>query len=202
MRVLPSEVPAVPMDVFLIQLQNKYILTPIKSGLMIIDQHVAHERILYEKAMRSFEETVPLSQQLLFPKTVQLDPGMFVTFKEMAWSLTRIGFEIKSFGKNTVVIEGVPQEVKTGAEEETLTEIIKEYIENQRLNTVSDEKDNIAKSFACKSAIKAGDKLSEREMRLLIDELFATSMPYVCPHGRPIVVKISIDEFDKRFGRT
>ncbi|MDP1993833.1 MAG: DNA mismatch repair protein MutL, partial [Ignavibacteria bacterium] len=65
-----------------------------------------------------------------------------------------------------------------------------------------DAKDNIAKSYSCRTAIKAGDKLSEKEMRLLIDQLFATSMPYVCPHGRPIVVKISLEEFDRRFGRT
>jgi DNA mismatch repair protein MutL len=65
-----------------------------------------------------------------------------------------------------------------------------------------EEKDNIAKSYSCKTAIKAGDQLEEKEMRLLIDKLFATSMPYVCPHGRPIVIKITLDEFDRRFGRT
>ncbi|NOX66789.1 MAG: DNA mismatch repair protein MutL, partial [Chlorobi bacterium] len=65
-----------------------------------------------------------------------------------------------------------------------------------------EQKDNVAKSFSCKAAIKAGDKLTEQEMRVLVDELFATSMPYVCPHGRPIIIKIPLDEFDKRFGRT
>lgn len=201
-QVVHSEIPPVEYDTFLIQLQNKYILTPIKSGLMIIDQHVAHERILYEKAMRSFDSLFPLSQQLLFPKTIELDPGMYLTVKELSQFLLRIGFEIKFFGRNTVVIEGVPQEIKPGEEENNLRGIIEEYIDNQKVRKISDEKDNLAKSYACKSAIKAGDKLSEKEMRMLIDELFATSMPYVCPHGRPVVVKISIEEFDKRFGRT
>ena len=70
------------------------------------------------------------------------------------------------------------------------------------MRKILDDKDNIAKSFSCRSAIKSGNKLTDKEMRLLIDSLFATSMPYVCPHGRPVVLKISMDEFDKRFGRT
>ena len=82
-----------------------------------------------------------------------------------------------------------------------LVEILEEYVANQREKKL-EEKDNIAKSYSCKAAIKAGEILEEKEMRLLIDKLFATSMPYVCPHGRPIVIKINLDEFDRRFGRT
>jgi len=82
-----------------------------------------------------------------------------------------------------------------------LFEIIEEYLNNQKEKKL-EGKDNLAKSYSCHTAIKAGDKLSEKEMRLLIDQLFATTMPYVCPHGRPIVVKISLNEFDRRFGRT
>ncbi len=189
-------------DAFLVQLQNRYILTPIKSGLMIIDQHVAHERILYEKALNLFESNIPLSQQLLFPKTVQVNPGVYLTLKELLPYLTKLGFELKFFSKNSVVIEGVPQELTSGEEEKILMEIVDEYIYNQKVRKILDDKDNIAKSFSCRSAIKSGNKLTEKEMRLLIDSLFATSMPYVCPHGRPVVLKISVDEFDKRFGRT
>ncbi len=186
---------------FIIQLHNKYILSQIKTGLMIIDQHVAHERILYEKALKRFEANMPFSQQLLFPKTVELDPGSFAILREIYQYLIKLGFEIKFFSKNTVVIEGVPDDIRRGSEEEILKEIIREYSVNQREKKLA-ETENIAKSYSCKTAIKAGDYLSEREMRLLIDQLFATSMPYVCPHGRPIVVKISLDEFDRRFGRT
>ncbi|MGB8321263.1 MAG: DNA mismatch repair endonuclease MutL [Ignavibacteriaceae bacterium] len=186
---------------FIIQLHNKYILSQIKTGLMIIDQHVAHERILYEKALKRFEANLPFSQQLLFPKTMELDPGTFEIIKEINPYLIKLGFEIKFFSKNTIVIEGVPDDVKSGSEEKILIELIEEYSSNQREKKL-EERDNIAKSYSCKTAIKAGDKLSDKEMRLLIDQLFATSMPYVCPHGRPIVVKISLDEFDRRFGRT
>ena len=186
---------------FIIQLHNKYILSQIKSGLMIIDQHVAHERVLYEKALKRFDANLPFSQQLLFPKTVELDPGRFALVREINPYLTKLGFEIKFFSKNTIIIEGVPEDVKKGSEEVILMELLEEFAENQREKKL-EEKDNLAKSYSCKTAIKAGDYLSEKEMRLLIDQLFATSMPYVCPHGRPIVVKISLEEFDRRFGRT
>ncbi|MCZ6703210.1 MAG: DNA mismatch repair protein MutL, partial [Ignavibacteria bacterium] len=90
---------------------------------------------------------------------------------------------------------------KKGSEERILMDTIEEYSINLREKKL-EEKDNLAKSYSCHTAIKAGDKLNDREMRLLIDQLFATSMPYACPHGRPIVVKISLNEFDRRFGRT
>lgn len=186
---------------FIIQLHNKYILSQIKSGLMIIDQHVAHERILYEKALRRFDADMPFSQQLLFPRRLELDPGTYGLVKELNSYLVKIGFAIKFSAKNSIVIEGVPEDIKQGSEEKVLLEIIDEYVVNQTEKKLED-RDNIAKSYSCKTAIKAGDKLTEAEMRLLIDQLFATSMPYVCPHGRPVLVKISLDEFDRRFGRT
>ena len=183
------------------QLHNKYILSQIKSGLMIIDQHVAHERILYEKALKRFEANLPFSQQLLFSRSLDLDPAAFSLIKKLGPYLTKLGFELKFSSKNKVTIGGVPDDIKAGSEEKVLLEILDEYVINEREKHL-ETRDNIAKSYSCKTAIKAGDKLSENEMRLLIDQLFATSMPYVCPHGRPIVVKISISEFDRRFGRT
>lgn len=186
---------------FLIQLHNKYILSQIKSGLMIIDQHVAHERILYEKALSRLETNLPFSQQLLFPIKIQFDPASFEILKELNEMISKLGFKLKYFPKSYVQIDGVPDDIKSGSEEKLLREFISEYITNQKERTL-EEKDNVAKSYSCKAAIKAGDKLSEKEMRLLIDQLFATSMPYVCPHGRPVVIKISMEEFDKRFGRT
>lgn len=186
---------------FIIQLHNKYILSQIKSGLMIIDQHVAHERILYEKALKSFSADLPFSQQLLFSQSMQIDPGDYAILKELHGHLTKLGFDIKFFSKNTLVIDGVPPDVKMGTEEKILLEIIDEYRKNQREKHL-ESRDNLAKSFSCKTAIKSGDKLTEKEMRLLVDQLFATSMPYVCPHGRPVIIKIPLEEFDRRFGRT
>ncbi len=186
---------------FIIQLHNKYILSQIKSGLMIIDQHVAHERILYEKALTRLSTDIPFSQQLLFPITIQFDPASYEILKEIYPYLQRLGFQLKFSQRYYITIEGVPDDIKNGSEERILKEILEEY-QNNQLEKKLEEKDNIAKSYSCKTAIKAGDKLSDSEMRLLIDQLFATSMPYVCPHGRPIVIKITLEEFDRRFGRT
>jgi DNA mismatch repair protein MutL len=186
---------------FLIQLHNKYILSQIKSGLMIIDQHVAHERILYEKVLSRLDANMPFTQQLLFPIKIQFDVASYEILKELDLMVTKIGFKLKFLPKSYILIEGVPDDIKNGSEEKILREFISEYVNNQTEKQL-EEKDNIAKSYSCKAAIKAGDKLSEKEMRLLIDQLFATSMPYVCPHGRPVVIKISLEEFDRRFGRT
>lgn len=186
---------------FLIQLHNKYILSQIKSGLMIIDQHVAHERILYEKVLSRLDANMPFTQQLLFPIKIQFDIACYEILKELELMTTKLGFKLKYLPKSYVMIEGVPDDIKNGSEEKILREFISEFVNNQTEKQL-EEKDNIAKSYSCKAAIKAGDKLSEKEMRLLIDQLFATSMPYVCPHGRPIVIKISLEEFDRRFGRT
>ncbi|MBM4174710.1 MAG: DNA mismatch repair endonuclease MutL [Ignavibacteria bacterium] len=183
------------------QLHNKYILTPIKNGLMLIDQHVAHERVLYEKALESIESNLPFSQQLLFPQTIELARPDFELVTELKDLLQRIGFEIKEFGKSAIIIQGIPHDIKSGKEKEILLEILELYREYERAG-LTNEKDKIAKSFACKSAIKAGEILSEKEMLSLIDNLFLTKVPYVCPHGRPVFIKLSIDELDRRFGRT
>lgn len=183
------------------QVQNKYILSQIRTGLLIVDQHVAHERILYEKALANFENSLPTTQQLLFPQTVQLSASDYSLAKELVPHLEKLGFDLKAFGKNTVVIEGIPADVRAGSESQILQDVLDEYRNNEHAQQI-DARDNLAKSFACKAAVKAGDRLTTTEMLILIDQLFATHMPYVCPHGRPIVVKISVDELDRRFGRT
>jgi DNA mismatch repair protein MutL len=183
------------------QVQNKYILSQIRTGLLIVDQHVAHERILYEKAIANFDNNLPTTQQLLFPQTIQLSASDYTLAKDLIPHLEKLGFDLKLFGKNTVVIEGIPADVRIGSETQILQDVLDEYRNNEHTELM-DARDNLAKSFACKAAIKAGDRLNTTEMLVLIDQLFATQMPYVCPHGRPIVVKISVDELDRRFGRT
>ena len=182
------------------QLHNRYILSQIRNGLMIVDQHVAHERILYERALERLDRGLRTSQQLLFPCTVELAPGDAALFEELMPYFDQLGFDVKPFGKNTVLIEGVPQDVKPGHEQSILHEMMEQYKEYQQ-HASTDVRDNMAKAYSCKSAIKAGDPLTEQEMRSLIDQLFATHMPYVCPHGRPVVLRISTEELDRRFGR-
>jgi DNA mismatch repair protein MutL len=183
------------------QVHDKYIVSQIKTGLMIVDQHVAHERILYERALENFGNALPSSQQLLFPQTIALSPSDFALVTELMPNLERLGFDMKPFGRNTVVIEGIPADVRVGSEEKILQDLLDEFRNNEH-ETKMEVRDNLAKSFACKAAIKAGDRLNVAEMISLIDQLFATTMPYVCPHGRPVVLKIAIEELDRRFGRT
>ncbi len=183
------------------QLHNKYILSQVKNGLLVVDQHVAHERILYERTLQRFENAIYSSQQLLFPETIQLTPGEYSLMQELLPHFELLGFGIRIFGKNTVIIDAVPPDVKVGSESTILGELLAVYQEYQQHSPL-EVRDNVAKSYSCKAAIKAGDSLTEQEMRNLIDQLFATRMPYVCPHGRPIVLKIPLDELDRRFGRT
>jgi DNA mismatch repair protein MutL len=182
------------------QLHNKYILTPIENGLMIVDQHVAHERILYERALRRFETDVPASQQVLFPQTIELPVGDYALVNELLPYFEELGFTIKPFGRNTIVVEGIPTDVRRGDERKIIQDLLALYKEYQQHGQM-DVRENLAKSFSCKAAIKAGDPLSGDEMRSLLDQLFQTKMPYVCPHGRPVVLRVSIEELDRRFGR-
>ncbi len=182
------------------QLHNKYLICQIRTGLMIIDQHVAHERVLYERAVDVMSQNVPNSQQLLCPQKVEFRPWEFEVFEEIREELNRLGFNLRMFGKQTVMIEGVPQDVKPGTEVTILQDMIAEYQDNaSRLKL--DKRDNLAKSYSCRNAIMAGQKLSLEEMRTLIDNLFATREPYSCPHGRPVIIKLSLDQLDRMFGR-
>ncbi|MDP2208014.1 MAG: DNA mismatch repair endonuclease MutL [Bacteroidota bacterium] len=182
------------------QVHNRYIIIPVEEGVMIVDQHAAHERILYEKAVSSFSETHNRSQQLLFPHTIELSAGDFAIVNELIPHLEKLGFQLKVFGKNTVMMEGVPLDVKPGQESLILQEIVDLYKENEHQQKL-EPRDNLAKSFACKAAIKFGDAMNQAEMRSLIEQLFATQVPYVCPHGRPVVIKLTLSELAKRFGR-
>jgi len=180
------------------QLHNRYILTQIKSGLTMFDQHVAHERILYEKALKAKGQHNQ-SQQLLFPQTIQLTPDDYLVLEEFVPFLEKIGFDLKEFGRYTIVIEAVPVEIKQGTEKDILSDMIA-YYKDEKQET-PDTWDAVAKSYACKAAIKSGDKLEHEEMASLINELFTCDEPYFCPHGRPVIVNLTLEEIDKRFGR-
>ncbi|MCJ7552423.1 MAG: DNA mismatch repair endonuclease MutL, partial [Ignavibacteriaceae bacterium] len=144
-KTFESKVKGPEETTFITQLHNKYIISQIKSGLMIIDQHVAHERILYEKVLNRLEANMPFSQHLLFPLTIQFDPGSYGILEELDSLLNRLGFQLKFFSKNTVIVEGVPEDIKNGFEERILREFIEEYSINQREKKL-EQRDNIAKS--------------------------------------------------------
>ena len=175
------------------------MITEITSGILVIDQHVAHERILYEKVKKAFDSKPLPSQSTLFPKTIKFDPEDYTKFLDIVPFLEKIGYKMREFGNNSIIIEGIPSEIKLGNEEEVINDILDRYIEYNKLS--SSYIDYIAATYSCKAAIKAGDFLELDERVSLIDNLFATKNPYYCPHGRPIVVAIKTDELDKRFER-
>lgn len=183
------------------QYQNKYIMCETETGLMIIDQHAAHERILYEKASMRLNSQSAFSQQLLLPISVQLTKIDYQIAKSLEDEITNLGFAVR-FGKNEIAeLTGIPADVKPGNENRIFQELIDQYKEYEiKLNL--EKRDNLAKSFACRSAIKSGEPLQREEMINLIDSLFECTMPYVCPHGRPTVIRITTEELDKRFSRS
>ena len=184
------------------QLHQSYVFIQTREGVLIVDQHAAHERVLYEKArvaLSGAAEAGP-SQQLLFPVTVELSPGEWESFDGVRPLLDKLGFTIRSMSGRTVLVEAVPGAFPKWPHDRILHDILTELPSGR--TDVRDLVESIAKTVACKAAIKAGDRLTEEEMRALIDQLFATELPYSCPHGRPTFMRMTSEELDKRFGRT
>ncbi|MCX7836950.1 MAG: DNA mismatch repair endonuclease MutL [candidate division WOR-3 bacterium] len=183
------------------QLHNKYIFTQIKSGFCIVDQHAASERILFEKLLKS-ESLEKISQPLLFPILIELKPEVFSVIQELKEELNYLGLEIEIFGENTIAIKAIP--IDTFFSKEDLKELILEIYNNYKeieKKPYEKRRELYVQLIACKGAIKANQRLNEREMESLINQLFSCSNPYFCPHGRPTIIKFEISEIDKKFGR-
>ncbi len=181
------------------QLHERYLLTPIRTGLMVLDQHAAHERILYEQALGALNGGMAASQQLLFPRTIDFDPAEFTLVEELLPDLQLLGFDLELFSGRSVLVRGVPSDVRLGAEHVILEEILDQYRSNTDAFKL-DTRENLARSLARRSAIKPGRVLKPEEARGLIDQLFACRMPYADPSGRPTMIKVSLEELAKRLG--
>ena len=181
------------------QIHKKYIVSEINSGLVIIDQHVAHERILYEEAIKAFESTAMASQTLLFPEKIDFSHDDFDALLDVLPYLEKIGFKIKKQDEASIRIEAIPSEMALGNEKNVIKEILDNFLRDQK--KYSSFQEGLAAMFACKAAIKAGDSLVREEMQELVNRLFSTKHPYYCPHGRPIIVQMSLNELDSRFER-
>lgn len=186
-----------PTDSF-IQLKTRYILTPVKSGLMMIDQRRAHERILYEKYIRSFAMNYPVAQRSLFPETIELDQADYLILREIMEDLHTIGFDIRDFGGNTLVIAGYPAEIS----KETPRDLLEAFLDHYK-STGGDIKtgvrERIARSLAVAGAVNYGETLSQEVMQEMVDHLFACESPAYSPSGKPVVVIMGIEEIEKKF---
>ena len=182
----------------ILQIKNKYILSPVKSGLMIIDQRRAHERILFERIKESLSNRQPLPQQSLFPEVVTFQPVDYLVCQEMLAELNHLGFDIRDGGDNQVVVHGVPAGVSGTGIGDTLEMMIEQYKSVQgNMDLGHDER--IAGAAARAAAIHYGESLEELEMQELIDSLFACQNPHHSPTGKPIVRIIALDELDRYF---
>jgi len=182
------------------QVHDKYIISQINSGLVIIDQHVAHERVLFEDALLAFDSTPLSAQTLLFPEILEFSTDEYSVLLDILPYLEKLGFRMKENGQNKILLEAIPSDMGWGNENSVIRDIIDHYVANREKS--SSYVENLAASFACHAAVKAGDSLTIEEMQVLVNRLFATKHPYYCPHGRPIIVQLSLEELDQRFERS
>lgn len=191
----------IPADAVFFQLHNKYVFMQTDSGMLIIDQHNAHERIIYEKAIKMMNRELSNAQMLVFPIETKISPTQASVAKEVAEELQSLGYDFEVHDDGSLTIKSVPLDIAEGMAANSFLEIIDDYSENKSLRHTN-RRENLAASYSCKSAIKTGKKLIQEEMKSLAVDLMKCSMPYVCPHGRPIILEISLANLDKSFKRT
>jgi len=183
------------------QIQESYIIAADTNGLLIIDQHVAHERVLYEKLAGGMRRGGVETQGLLVPLSVELAPHQAALLNTLAPELVRNGLEVERFGGNAVLIRSVPLAAKECDWRQLLTEILDGLEREERTLDVDRIRDRMAVSMACRAAIKVHTPLSLEKMQWLLDELSKTKIPTNCPHGRPIILRFSLYEIERNFGR-
>jgi DNA mismatch repair protein MutL len=186
-------------DALFWQFNNTYIFIQVRRGLVVIDQHAAHERIIFDTSTKQLESEIPVSQQVLFPITLELSLPELEVFRMTKDLIRKLGFFLEPFGGTSILVRGYPQGLKNWSEGKLLLEIFDDLL-NERMPGKSQAERMVA-SFACRSAVKGGQKLSVDEMRMLADQLFAVDNPYSCPHGRPTIHRISLEDVEHWFSR-
>ncbi|OYD44134.1 DNA mismatch repair protein MutL [Sphingobacterium cellulitidis] len=181
------------------QLHNRYIVSQIHSGYMLIDQQAAHERILFEQFQQQLQQNQGSSQQSLFPQTVELNSADFALVQEILPEIHALGFQLRAFGKTTYIVDGIPADLENINEGQIIEKLLEDF-KNQsdlRLN----KRERLAKSLAKNAAIKPGTKLENEGMADLIDRLFACESPNISLSGRPVIITYTLQELAERFRR-
>ncbi|MBW8886255.1 MAG: DNA mismatch repair endonuclease MutL [Fibrobacteres bacterium] len=196
-RSRPSEIP-------FLQLHNGFILFGVESGLMIVNQQAAHERVLYEKALEEMRQTGRFSsQQLLFPEVLELPSPDSAFLEGHLDRLQALGFDLESFGGNAFQLRGLPMEVKPDQGRRVIHELLDGLLRPERGASApkgEEFQQRLARVYARVASVKLGDPLEYPQVAALIDSLFATQNPYVSPSGAPVVVRFSLDEIQRKFG--
>lgn len=183
------------------QLEESYIVATDDEGLLLIDQHVAHERILFDKYRRLEASRPAESQHLLLPETFDLTPAQAAVFETIAEELEAYGFGLMRLSGRTVAIRAVPADLPAGDARNMLSDILETIDEERRGAARANLRDEIAATLACHAAIKVNTPLAPEKMRWLIDRLLATSSPTTCPHGRPVILRLTMRDIEKGFQR-
>jgi DNA mismatch repair protein MutL len=183
------------------QIRNSFILAVNEDGLWIIDQHVAHERVLFERVLRQRSAQQVESQRLLMPLIIELTPAQQAIFSEIAEELARNGFEAEPFGARSVAVKIAPAGVDAAQIEHMMNEIFEQLTREDQAINLDAVRTRIAASIACHAAIKVNMPLEQNKMEWLLTELAKTEHPMTCPHGRPVVLRYSMQDIQKAFKR-
>ncbi len=185
----------------LAQFENNYIITWEKGRIVIFDQHAAHERILYERLKERVTQSRIESQTLLFPLNLELTLKEATVLNRNLSVINSLGFDIESFGGNAFILRAAPSLLDKVNPRQLLLDIIDDLLVGKKIGESLGKQEQIIMIMACRGAVKAGDKLEREEMCSLVRELPRTEHHYTCPHGRPTMVELTLEELEKRFGR-
>ena len=183
------------------QIRDSFILAVNPQGLWIIDQHVAHERVLFEKILRQRLANSPERQQMLMPLLVELTPSQMAVFAEISDELNHNGFEVEPFGARTLAVKTTAAGVSPAEVEHLLHEILEQFEREEQSLNLEKIRTSIAASIACHAAIKVNMPLEHNKMEWLLQELAKTDCPMSCPHGRPVVLRYSVRDIQRAFKR-
>ena len=184
------------------QLHESFIIAVDDEGLLLIDQHVAHERILFDKYRKSEAEKAIESQNLLLPETIDLTPAQSEAFHLIEGELESLGFGLMRLSGRTIAIKSIPTDLPASEARNLFAEILDSIDVDKRSGPKTTMRDDIAASLACKAAVKINMKLTPEKMRWLIDRLLITTSPTTCPHGRPVILRLSMKDIERGFHRT
>jgi DNA mismatch repair protein MutL len=195
----PEGTPQLPVEEkILVQLHSRYLVKQVKSGMMIVDQQAAHERILFEKFLQQLKHKTVQSQQSLFPQPIAFSAADFTLVLEMQQEIEALGFRFEIFGKNTLLVNGIPANLASGREKELFEGLIEQFKINQS-ELALPIPENLARSLAKRAAIKAGQQLTREEMQGLIDRLFACRTSNYSPDGKPTFFIFELGKIESYF---
>jgi DNA mismatch repair protein MutL len=179
-----------------------YVILESDRGLVLLDQHAAHERVLFEQMLNRVQNGEAPSQRLLLPETVELSPRDANFLRQQISVLTKLGVGISEFGERTFLLDALPPFVKASSPKKFVLEVIDSLKSaGQEVNSWRLGEDVVAKTV-CRHAVKANDPLAQPELEHLLEDLRRCAMPYTCPHGRPTLIEMNYRELEKKFGRT